>query len=130
MRPALFVDSTFSPPLDTLRRVGYVGRAMNRPVHISENDLKRLHEKSARENPWKPDAMRCSWLEWCLLVLSFAILLLLVLTPFRLFRFGWFVPVANGLGLVVLVAALANLAVRIVRRVKAGASARRQSDLP
>lgn len=103
---------------------------MQRPVRISRRTADRIREKSARHVPWAPDGLRCPWLQWCLLVLASAILLLVVLVPFRLFRFGWFVPVAEGLGLAVLAAALANLAVRVVRRVRAGASARRRADLP
>ena len=118
------------PKLAARNRACYDAPAMKRPVRISRQTADRIHEKSARRNSWAPDDLRCSWLEWCLLVLSFAILLLLVLTPFRLFRFGWFVPVANGLGLVVLVAALANLAIRLVRHIKAASSSRRPSNPP
>lgn len=118
------------PELAMRNRACYDALAMKRPVRISRQTVDRIHDKSARRNSWAADDMHCSWLEWCLLVLSFAILLLLVLTPFRLFRFGWFVPLANGLGLVVLVAALANLAIRLIRRIKAGVSSRRQSGPP
>jgi hypothetical protein len=71
-----------------------------------------------RRAPYRPDKILPDDfpLGWCVGVIGFAILVQLILTPFYRARFTRFVPVANALGLLVLLLIPLGLAIHYILR--------------